>query len=153
MKILTKLNVIKSLTVLGFIVSINFSGNVLANEHEAACKAHIQGQIAWDTDSNYNSAAKWEDINLERLCTGTKNPKEPGECFHHVMTGHVKWGASDKWEWKNAIDLCAGTDSADKTITCFKDKIAAGKEYDDAINSCKSSSNKVTNLNKVAPGM
>jgi len=152
-KKLTKKHTIKLLAFVGLAVGMSISANAFATDSEAACKAHIQGQIAWDAESNYNSAAKWEDINLERLCTGTKVPKEPGECFHHVMTGHVKWGDSDKWEWKNAIELCGGTDSADKTITCFKDKIAAGKQWDEAIAGCKSASNKVNNLNKVVPAM
>lgn len=93
-------NTIKAVSALAFIFSVSFAQNVSATENEAACKAHIQDKIAWDNNSSYNSASHWEDSTLETLCKGTTNPKEPGTCFHDVMTGHVKWGKNDKWEWK-----------------------------------------------------
>ncbi len=127
------------LSALALFFSINFSQQVLASEHETACKDHIQDKIAWENDSAYNSSSKWEEANLESLCKGTKTPKEPGQCFHKVMTGHVKWGASDKWEWKNAIGLCAGTNDAEERITCFEGRINAGEKWDAAILQCQSS--------------
>jgi hypothetical protein len=104
-----------------------------------ACKDHIQGKIPWEVNSPYDSSSKWEDAKLETLCKGTKNPKEPGECFQKVMTGHVKWGDSDKWEAKNAIDLCAGADNSEERISCFKGRISAGEKWDAAILQCQSS--------------
>ena len=89
--------------------------------------------------SPYDSAQKWEPTNLKRLCKGTDKPKEPGECFQKVMTGHVKRGASDKWEWKNAVALCAGTNDSEGRIACFKDRISAGAKWDAAILECQSS--------------
>jgi hypothetical protein len=148
MKTLTTCNKLKTLTALSFIVSIQFSSIVSATEHETACAAHIQDKIAWDSNSPYESGQKWEEANLDGLCKGTANPKEPGECFHKVMTGHVKWGASDKWEWKNAIALCAGTNNSDERITCFKGRINTGEKWDAAIFQCQNNSK---NLNNVVP--
>jgi hypothetical protein len=113
MKTLTFTTSIKFLSGLALIFTINASQNVIASELETVCKDHVQNKIAWNPNSPYESAQKWEKANLESLCKGTKTPEEPGECFHKVMTGHVKWGGSDKWEWKNAIALCAGTNDAD----------------------------------------
>lgn len=126
----------KMAVALSFIALI-FSHGAIAVEHVTACKAHIQGKIAWDPNSNFDSASKWEDKNLEYLCNGTKNAKAPGECFHHVMTGHVSHGESDKWEYKNVMELCKGTDNADETINCFKGKIAAKVTWEDAIAQCQ----------------
>jgi hypothetical protein len=130
---------IKLLPALFLILGAYYSPHVMGTEHESACKDHVQNKIAWDYSSPYNSASKWEDANLERLCKGTKNAKEPGECFQKVMTGHVKWGSSDKWEWKNAIALCAGSSKADDTIDCFKGRINSGAKWDEAILQCQSS--------------
>lgn len=129
-------NTIKAVSVLAFIFSVSFVQNVSASENEAACKAHIQDKIAWENNSSYNSASHWEDSTLETLCKGTTNPKEPGTCFHDVMTGHVKWGKNDKWEWKNAVSLCAGTDDSAQRISCFKAKLDASEKWDDAIAHC-----------------
>jgi hypothetical protein len=136
MNIIIYKNTIKVLSALAFIFSVSFTQNVSAIENEAACKAHIQDKIAWDPNSSYNSSSHWEDDTLETMCKGTKSPKEPGECFHKVMTGHVKWGRTDKWEWKNAVALCAGTDDSDQRISCFKTKLDASEKYDDAISHC-----------------
>ncbi len=133
------------LSGLAIIFSLYFSQNIMASEHEAACMANIQNKIPWDPTSAYENAQKWEQANLEKLCKGTNNPKEPGKCFHELMTGHVKWGATDKWEWKNAINLCAGTDKSDQRIACFKARIAASEKWDAAIFQCQSSSNNLNN--------
>jgi hypothetical protein len=129
-------NTIKAISALAFIFSVGFAQNVSAIENEAACKAHIQDKIAWENNSSYNSSSHWEDSTLETLCKGTKNPKEPGTCFHDVMTGHVKWGKTDKWDWKNAVALCAGTDDSAQRISCFKTKLDASEKWDDAISHC-----------------
>jgi hypothetical protein len=115
----------------------SFSHLAVASEQVTACKEHIQGKIAWDPTSNYTSASKWEDKNLEFLCMGANEPKAPGDCFHHVMTGHVSYGASDKWEYQNAMELCKGSDNADTTIKCFNKKIADKVDWHDAIAQCQ----------------
>ena len=130
---------VRIIPAIPFVLGLCFNQPVFASEHETACKEHIQDKIAWDSNSPYESAQKWDPANLESLCKGTKNPKEPGECFQKVMTGHVKWGASDKWEWKNAISLCAGTDNSDERIACFKGRISAGENWGAAILQCQSS--------------
>ncbi|WP_411726844.1 hypothetical protein [Methyloglobulus sp.] len=130
---------VRILSAVSILFGLFFTQSAMASEHETACKDHIQNKIAWDSNSPYERSSKWEQANLERLCKGTKNPKEPGECFHKVMTGHVKWGASDKWEWKNAIGLCAGTDNSDERISCFKGRIETGEKWDAAILQCQSS--------------
>ena len=130
---------VKIISVVLFVLGICFYLPAFAIEHETACEDHIQNKIAWDNNSPYESAQKWNAADLATLCKGTKNPKEPGECFHKVMTGHVKWGDSDKWEWKNAVNLCAGTDNSDERITCFKDRLKAGTKWDEAILQCQSS--------------
>lgn len=138
MSIIIYKNTIKLLSVLALISTVSFAQNVSANESEAACKAHIQGKIAWDPNSGYETAQKWEEANLESLCKGTKNPEEPGKCFHHVMTGHVKWGSTDKWDWKNAIALCAATDNSDQRIACFEGRVKSGEKWDTAVFQCQS---------------
>ncbi|KJV07676.1 hypothetical protein [Methylocucumis oryzae] len=144
MNFLTTKNTVKVLSAISLIFSVNISQNASATEHEKMCKEHIQNKIAWDT-SDGAGAYKWEDANLENLCKGTKTPEEPGECFHKVMTGHIKWGDSDKWEWKNAIALCAGTDDADEKIACFEGRIKAGEKWDAAIFQCKSNNSGLNN--------
>ena len=81
MNILTTHSFMKIAGSLCIIFLANFSQNVVASEHEAACKEHIQGKIAWNPGSNYTSASKWEDKNLEYLCKGTLDPKAPGGLF------------------------------------------------------------------------
>ncbi len=141
MNILTKQIAMKSIVGLLITVASTYSLTTLATEHEVACKSHIQGKIAWDPTSNYESASKWEDKNLEYLCQDTKNPKAPGDCFHGVMTGHVSYGDSDKWDYKNAIELCKGTSNADETIKCFKGKIADKVKWETALAQCQARPN------------
>jgi hypothetical protein len=141
-------NKITLLSGLTIIFSLYFSQNVMANENETACMENVQNKIAWNPNSPYETAQKWEQVNLEKLCKGTNNPKEPGKCFHELMTGHVKWGSTDKWEWKNAISLCAGTGNSDQKISCFKERIEAGEKWDAAIFQCQSSN---SNLNNKIP--
>jgi hypothetical protein len=137
MNILTTQNFMKMAGGLCIIFLANFNQTAVAGEHETACKDHIQGKIAWNPGSNYTSASKWEDKNLEYLCKGTKDPKAPGDCFHHVMNSHVSYGDSDKWDYKNAIELCKGSDNADDTVNCFKGKIADKVKWEDAIAQCQ----------------
>jgi hypothetical protein len=144
MNILTAKNTIKILLALALITIVNLSQNVSASEIENICKEHIQNKIAWDP-SDGAAAYKWEEVNLESLCKGTKTAEEPGECFHKVMTGHVKWGVSDKWDWKNAIALCAGTNDADKTVACFEGRIKADVKWEEAIFQCKSNNGSSNN--------
>jgi hypothetical protein len=144
MNILTANNATKILSALALILSVSLSQNVSATEIENICKEHIQNKIAWDSNDGAG-AYKWEDANLERLCKGTKTAEEPGECFHKVMTGHVKWGDSDKWEWKNAIALCAGTNDGNKTVACFEGRIKADVKWEEAIFQCKSNNGTLSN--------
>ncbi len=138
MNILTKHIFMKIAIALSIIFLANFSQSAIASQHETACKEHIQGKIAWNPSSSYSSASKWEDKNLDFLCKGTKDPKAPGDCFHHVMNGHVSYGDSDKWDYKNAIELCKGSDNADSTVNCFKGKITDKVKWEDAIAQCQS---------------
>jgi hypothetical protein len=137
MNIFTKHNFLKTTVYLGLFCLVNVSQSAIASEHEAACKAYIQGKISWNPASNYASGSKWEDKNLAYLCKGTKDSKAPGDCFHHVTTGHVSYGNSDKWEVTNAIELCRGSDNADNTINCFKGKITDKVKWEDAIAQCQ----------------
>lgn len=131
------MNKLKLLSLVGLFFAFLFSHVSLASEHEATCKANIQGKIAWDPTSNYASASKWDEKNLAYLCQGATSPKAPGECFHHVMNGHINHGDSDKWEYQNAIELCRGSDNADATIACFKGKIKDKVDWKDAISQCQ----------------
>ncbi|MDP3904445.1 MAG: hypothetical protein Q8Q40_10775 [Methylococcaceae bacterium] len=126
---------VKNLSLLGLFLVVPLSQNVLADEHEVACSKHVQDKISW----NYDGQNHWDSANIETLCKGTSAPKEPGECFHKVMTGNVKWGSDDKWEWKNAVSLCAGTSNADERISCFKQRMTDGVEWNAAILQCQSS--------------
>ncbi len=137
MNILKITNMMNFITVLLFVFTSSYYQTAFSTEHETGCKQHIQGKIAWDPTSNYESASKWDDKNLDYLCQGTKAPKAPGDCFHAVMTGHVSHGDSDKWEYKNAIELCSGTSNADETVSCFKGKIADKINWNTAISQCQ----------------
>lgn len=148
MNMLTCSNVIKNLSVIAILLGIGITQNIAASELESACIKNVQNKIAWDVNSPYETAQKWEQPNLEKLCKGTTKPEEPGKCFHELMTGHVNWGTTDKWEWKNAISLCAGTDNSDQRILCFKDRVKAGEKWDAAIFQCQSSNH---NLNNKVP--
>lgn len=131
-------NTIKlALSAITLVAGVGFTQSVLANENLATCKAHIQGKIAWDPTTNYASASKWEDKNLDYLCGNTTSPKAPGECFHHVMTSHVSHGDGDKWEYQNAVELCSGTSDAEATINCFKGKITDKVDWKTAISQCQ----------------
>jgi hypothetical protein len=134
MKITIKM---KLLTAIALLSCIGIAQSTFANEHLADCKAHIQGKIAWDPSTNFESASKWNDKNLDYLCGNTTNPKAPGECFHHVMNSHVSYGDSDKWEYENAIELCAGSNDADATVNCFKGKIKDKVDWKAAISQCQ----------------
>lgn len=129
--------ILKLFAAVALFIAANFSQTATASEHESACKLHIQDKIAWNPGSNYTSAAKWEEKNLDYLCRGTTTPKAPGECFHQVMTGHVSYGDSDKWDYKNAMELCKGTDNAEETVSCFKGKMADKVKWQDAIAQCQ----------------
>lgn len=133
------------LSAISILFFLGLSQNVSAKGPVSECKDHIQNKIAWDPNSPYETAQKWEKVNLESLCKGTKTPEEPGKCFHHVMTGHVKWGATDKWEWKNAISLCAGTNNSDERIACFEGRIKEGEKWDTAIFQCQAANKSLDN--------
>ena len=137
---------LKTLAALGFLAVV-YTSPVMANEHESDCAKHIQDKIAWDS----NGHTQWEQANINKLCQGTNKPKEPGECFNKVMTGHVKWGGGDKWKWENAIKLCAGTSDSEQTITCFQNRVQANTSWDEAILQCQlnGSSNKNSNTVKM----
>ncbi|NOT86376.1 MAG: hypothetical protein HOP02_16690 [Methylococcaceae bacterium] len=135
----------QALLAVSLMFLLGFSQNISAKSPVSLCKDHIQNKIAWDPNSAYETAQKWEQANLDSLCKGTKSPEEPGKCFHHLMTGHVNWGVSDKWEWKNAIALCAGTNNSDERISCFEGRIKDGEKWDAAIFQCQASSSALDN--------
>ena len=137
MNITISKNTIKLLSAIVMVTSLGFTQSVLASEHLAECKNHIQGKIAWDPTTNFTSGSKWEDKNLDYLCGNTTNPKAPGECFHHVMNSHVSHGDGDKWEYQNAIELCSGSNDADATVNCFKGKIKDKLDWKTAISQCQ----------------
>jgi hypothetical protein len=137
MKTLTDNKLLKFFSLFGLVLAVQFSNVAVASEHETACKAHIQGKIAWDPASNYASASKWEEKNLAYLCKGTTSPKAPGECFHHVMNSHVSHGDSDKWDYENAMELCKGSNDADATVNCFKGQIKDKVDWKTAISQCQ----------------
>jgi hypothetical protein len=138
MNITTYKHIIKlALSTIALVAGIGITQSVFANENLTACKAHIQGKIAWDPSTNFESGSKWDDKNLDYLCGNTTSPKAPGECFHHVMTSHVSYGDSDKWEYQNAIELCSGSNDADATVNCFKGKIKDKVDWKAAISQCQ----------------
>lgn len=65
-----------------------------------------------------------------------KNGTPPNGSSNGCCTSGVKTGGGTQWEWQNASNLCKGTNDADKTISCFQAKIAAGSSMQDAINAC-----------------
>ena len=100
---------------------------------EVICSKYLQGRIAWD----YNGSKQWNQSNINTLCNGTTNGKEPARCFNKVMHGNINWGGGTQWQWGNAVNLCAGTGDAAETIRCFEKKISKGKPWEKAIKKCK----------------
>lgn len=107
-------------------------------ESEQRCFDYVQGKIKWD----YNHRATWEPENINQLCEGTMEYKEPGECFHRVMHGGtygnngIEWGNGTRWKWQNAVALCSGTNSAKERISCFDQRLADGEKWNVAIAQC-----------------
>jgi hypothetical protein len=100
---------------------------------EKHCFDLVQGRIAW----NYTGSTTWSPTNIQNLCRGTTQPREPPACFQRAMHGGINWGGGTQWQWQNALNLCQGTDNADATISCFQSKIAQGIGWPQAIPQCK----------------
>jgi hypothetical protein len=121
----------KSRFTLGFLGACAMIAAVLGAARPALagpCQDAVQGRIAWD----YNGNTTWNPANVDRLC-GDARSDQPARCFDRVLHGGINWGGGTRWEWSNAIDLCRGTSDADATIFCFKNYIAQGKSWPDAI--------------------
>lgn len=124
--------------VLLFGLTLSSSQVLAATDAEKQCFDYVQDKIKW----NYDHDARWKPENVEQLCKGTTQFKQPGECFNEVMHGGplggegINWGGGTKWQWKNAVALCAGTDSADNRINCFKSRIGDNVKWDTAIAQC-----------------
>ncbi|HEY8187305.1 MAG TPA: hypothetical protein VIF64_14620 [Pyrinomonadaceae bacterium] len=99
---------------------------------ESECFDLVQGRIAW----NYEGNRSWSPNNIQNLCRGTSNPRQPGRCFYRAMHGNINWGGGTRWQWENALQLCAGTNDADETISCFQEKVRSGLGWSDAIRAC-----------------
>ncbi len=99
------------------------------------CKDQVRGKIAW----NYQGDTDWDESALDRLCGGTTRPSQPPLCFDLVFHGRIDWGGGTQWRWQPAVDLCAGTDDARTRAQCFKDAIASGADFRDAIEACNPS--------------
>ena len=138
---ITTNKLLKSITIVSFL-AVTYSNPVTANQRESGCAQHIQDKVAWDNKGH----TQWDQVNIIKLCQGTTNPKEPGECFDKVMNGHIKWGEGDVWKWENAISLCAGTSDAEKTIDCFQKQIHASTAWDKAIQQCQFKDASTTNI-------
>jgi hypothetical protein len=52
------------------------------------CYDTIQNTIAWD----YNGSKQWDPANVNSLCSGAEDTREPAWCFLHTMFGGVDWG-------------------------------------------------------------
>lgn len=102
---------------------------------ELQCKDLLRGKIAW----NYDGNTAWDAGALELLCDGTTRPAQPPLCFDLVFHGRVDWGGGTQWRWRPATELCAGTDDARGRVQCFKDAVARGTEFRDAIELCNPS--------------
>jgi len=109
---------------------------VIAKNEESSCYKYVQGNIAWDSKGKNK---KWSPANVNRLCKGTTSTYSPGNCFKYAMFNGSSWGkkATHVMNWSKAIDLCEGISNANQATTCFKNKIAKGKNVDQAINSCE----------------
>lgn len=98
------------------------------------CSDAVQGKIAW----NYDGSTRWAPTNIETLCGGAPNSKEPARCFQQVMhSGEVDWGGGTKWSWKNAVNLCRGTRNADGLIQCFEEQVESGESWSNATEICR----------------
>lgn len=107
----------------------------IAKLQERECYRYVQGRIAWDVAKKNKN---WSKANVQRLCKGTTAKYSPGNCFSYAIHKGAQWGKrpGDGMSWSKAIDLCEGTSNANKTTTCFKNSIAAGKTLNQAISRC-----------------
>ena len=66
---------------------------------------------------------------------------EEERCRAAVANGEVAWNSAGdtRWEPGNIDILCAGVNDAEARIGCFRNGIAAGKQWNAAIDDCKAS--------------
>jgi hypothetical protein len=112
--------------------SASFSGQPHAPGKSAICRNSVQGKIAW----NYNRDTRWAENNIQRLCRGAEDSREPARCFSRVMHGGINWGGGTRWKWENALQLCAGSRNASATISCFQSSRKKYGDWQRAIRAC-----------------
>ncbi len=99
---------------------------------EAQCAGYVQGHIAWNDDGN----TRWDPSWIDRLCSGTTRPAQPGLCFSSIREIPLERGAAIQSDWKDAVALCAGTENAQARIECYRDGVTRGLHFRDAIEQC-----------------
>ncbi len=93
------------------------------------CFTQVQGKIAWD----YKGSKKWSKANIDRLCRGAENSREPAICFQRAM--HERKDGK-QWKWNDAIDLCEASRNASATIRCYDQQTQKGRSLRQAIKTC-----------------
>jgi len=128
------------------VISTSLMQPALAAEHHL-CDRTIQGNIPWD----YSGHTRWNQDNIDRLCTGAEDTQEPARCFDMSMDRGIDKGAGPAWGWREGIDLCAGTRDHLATINCFRSRIRSGLPRSDAMAACRWSTPSTADGTTAAP--
>jgi len=88
------------------------------------CDKLVQGNIAWNADSETN----WSQRKLDLLCGTTTRPTQPLLCFDRLFHGKGDWASLIAGEWRRAAQLCSGTNSADQRVACVTSELASQRD-------------------------
>jgi hypothetical protein len=62
---------------------------------------------------------------------------ETERCVRRLMGGELSYGTGRPWYKRNALALCRGSRSADRTLGCFRTRLADTHNWRDAIAGCR----------------
>ena len=64
-------------------------------------------------------------------------PSEADRCVQRLMRGELSHGTGRPWYKANALALCRGSRSAGRTLACFRTRLAATRDWREAIADCQ----------------
>ncbi|BCW90848.1 hypothetical protein sos41_40240 [Alphaproteobacteria bacterium SO-S41] len=113
----------------------------LTDENFVMCATQPDGDAA---------RAMFESARAARASTPPTAPPATGSseeerCRAAVANGEVAWNSAGdtRWEPGNIELLCAGVTDAEARIGCFRNGVAAGKQWTDAIDDCEASGDRI----------
>lgn len=109
-----------------------------------ACRQMLNSANPWDTTRNSYLSQEIES----QLCGPNEAPDLPARWYLYIMAGRVNWdpnGYNTGWLLQNAADLCRRTPVGLGTISCFKNQIRNGANWQAASNFCRQRQNRGKN--------